>query len=249
MKKEKNIIVLGGGESGTGAAVLAKKKGFNVFLSDKGKIKNKYKRVLKHFEIDFEEQKHSLQKINSADEIILSPGIPREIKLIDDLIKKGIPIISEIEFAGRYTNANIIAVTGSNGKTTTTLLIYHILKTSGLNVGLGGNVGVSFAMQVAEQEFDFFVLELSSFQLDSMFSFKAHIAILLNITPDHLDRYNYSFENYAYSKFRITRNQTKNDVFIYNADDKFICKMIEKQSIKSKLLPVSLKEKNYREGG
>lgn len=248
MKKKKNIVVLGGGESGVGAAVLAKKKGFNVFLTDKGKIKDKYKRVLKHFEIDFEEQKHSLQKVNAADEIIISPGIPREIKMVKNLLEKGVSVISEIEFAKRFTKAKIIAITGSNGKTTTTLLIYHILKKAGLNVGLGGNVGFSFAMQVAQNNYNYYVLELSSFQLDSMFSFKADIAILLNITPDHLDRYDYIFENYAKSKFRIVRNQTKNDAFIYNADDKTISKIIENQNIKSKLIPFSLMEMNYREG-
>lgn len=248
MEKKKNIVVLGGGESGVGAAVLAKKKGFYVFLTDKGKIKDKYKRVLKHFEIDFEEQKHSLQKVNVADEIIISPGIPREIKMVKNLLEKGISVISEIEFAKRFTKAKIIAITGSNGKTTTTLLTYHILKKAGLNVGLGGNVGFSFAMQVAQHNYDYYVLELSSFQLDSMFDFKADIAILLNITPDHLDRYEYNFENYAKSKFRIVRNQTKNDAFIYNADDNTISKMIESQDIKSKLIPFSLMDMNYEEG-
>lgn len=248
METKENIVVFGGGESGTGAAVLAKQKGFNVFLTDKGKIKDKYKRVLKHFEIDFEEQKHSLPKINSADEIILSPGIPREINLIRNLIDKGVPVISEIEFAWRFTDAKIIAITGSNGKTTTTLLTHHILKNAGLNVGLGGNVGLSFAMQVAQHNYDYYVLEISSFQLDSMFDFKADISILLNITPDHLNRYENIFENYAESKFRISRNQTKNDAFIYNADDKTISKMIEKQDIKSKLIPFSLIDMNYEEG-
>jgi len=248
MKKKKNIVVLGGGESGVGAAVLAKKKGFNVFLTDKGKLKDKYKRVLKHFEIDFEEQKHSLQKVNAADEIIISPGIPREIKMVKNLLEKGVSVISEIEFAKRFTKAKIIAITGSNGKTTTTLLIYHILKKAGLNVGLGGNVGFSFAMQVAQNNYNYYVLELSSFQLDSIFSFKADIAILLNITPDHLDRYDYLFENYAKSKFRIVRNQTKNDAFIYNADDKTISKIIENQNIKSKLIPFSIMDMNYEEG-
>mgnify|MGYP001260942153 FL=1 len=248
MEKKKNIVVLGGGESGVGAAVLAKKKGFNVFLTDKGKIKDKYKRVLKHFEIDFEEQKHSLQIVNAADEIIISPGIPREIKMVKNLLEKGVSVISEIEFAKRFTKAKIIAITGSNGKTTTTLLTHHILKKAGLNVGLGGNVGFSFAMQVAQNNYDYYVLELSSFQLDSMFSFKADIAILLNITPDHLDRYEYKFENYAKSKFRIVRNQTKNDAFIYNADDKTVGNMMKSQNIKSKLIPISLMDMNYEEG-
>ncbi|NOY48948.1 MAG: UDP-N-acetylmuramoyl-L-alanine--D-glutamate ligase [Chlorobi bacterium] len=248
MKKTGKIVVLGGGESGTGAAVLAKKKGFEVFLSDKGKIKDKYKRVLKKFEIDFEELKHSLRIINSADEIILSPGIPRYVPFIKDLIDKGVPVISEIEFAARFSSAKLICISGSNGKTTTTLLVYHILKAAGLDVAVAGNVGDSFAMRLAEKDHDFFVLEISSFQLDSMFAFKADFAILLNITPDHLDRYGNKFENYALSKFRITRNQTKNDVFIYNADDETIGKLLETQKVNATIIPFSLEDKAFDRG-
>ena len=196
----KRLVILGGGESGVGTAVLAKKKGFEVFLSDKGKLKESYKDVLSQHEIKWEEEQHTEELILNADEVVKSPGIPDKAPLIKKLLEKKIPVISEIEFAGRYTKAKKICITGSNGKTTTTLLTYHILKKAGLNVGLGGNVGKSFAMQVATQEFDYYVLELSSFQLDGMFEFKADIAILLNITPDHLDRYDYKFENYANSK-------------------------------------------------
>ncbi len=245
MRKAGNIVVLGGGESGTGAAVLARKKGFDVFLSDKGKIKDKYKRVLKKFEIDFEEQKHSLQIINSADEIILSPGIPRYVPFIKALIDKGVPVISEIEFAARFSSAKMICISGSNGKTTTTLLVHHMLKAAGFDVAVAGNVGDSFALQVAEKDHDYFVLEISSFQLDSMFAFKADFAILLNITPDHLDRYGNKFANYALSKFRIARNQTKNDVLIYNADDKTIGKLLETQKVNATIIPFSLEDKAY----
>ena len=248
MERRKKIVVLGGGESGVGAARLAKLKGFDVFLSDKGKIKDKYKRVLRKFEIDFEELKHSVDIIYQADEIILSPGIPRYIKLVAGLIEKAIPVISEIEFAARYTNAKLICITGSNGKTTTTLLTGHIFKKAGYNVGIAGNVGDSFAAQVCENKFDYFVLELSSFQLDSMFEFKADIAILLNITPDHLDRYEYDFSKYADSKFRIIQNQSENDVFIFNADDEVITNRIKTMNLKQKLLPFSLEDNEYSEG-
>ncbi len=215
----KKIAILGAGESGTGAAVLAKKQGFRVWLSDSGKIKAKYKNVLSHFEIAFEEDHHTEEEILTADEVIISPGIPPTIPLVKKIKAKQIPVISEIEFAARYTDARKICITGSNGKTTTTLLTYHILKNAGINVGLAGNVGESFAMQVATQTFDWYVLEISSFQLDSMFEFKADIAIMTNITPDHLDRYDYKFENYVDSKFRITQNQTREDAFIYCLDD------------------------------
>jgi UDP-N-acetylmuramoylalanine--D-glutamate ligase len=215
----KKIAILGAGESGTGAAVLAKKQGFRIWLSDSGQIKEKYKIVLSHFEIAFEEGRHSEAEILNADEVIISPGIPLTSPLVKKIMAIPIPVISEIEFAARYTNARKICITGSNGKTTTTLLIYNILKNAGINVGLAGNVGESFAMQVASQSFDWYVLEISSFQLDSMFEFKADIAILTNITPDHLDRYDYKFENYIDSKFRITRNQAYEDVFIYCLDD------------------------------
>ncbi len=237
------IVVLGGGESGVGAAILAQKEGFEVFLSDRGEIQEKYKNTLLDRGIDFEEKKHSLEKIFEADEVIKSPGIPDSVKMIQELKSKEIPVISEIEFAGRYTSAKIIAITGSNGKTTTTSLLYHILKQDGFNVGLGGNIGKSFAWQVAENEFDFYVLELSSFQLDGIVSFRPDIAILLNITPDHLDRYEYKMENYVDSKFRITMNQTEEDLFIYSKDDQEIEKRIENKEIKSQKRPFSLDEK------
>ena len=248
MEEKQKIVVLGGGESGIGAAVLAKKKGLTVFLSDSNKIKDKYKRVLKHFEIDFEEGGHSVEKLFLASEVIISPGIPLDIPLIINLKKKGIKIISEIEFASRYTNAKTICITGSNGKTTTTLLVYHILNNAGLNVGLAGNIGESFALQVATNNFDYYILEISSFQLDSMYEFRADIAILLNITPDHLDRYDFNFENYARSKFRITQNQQQSDAFIYSADDKTIEQMMKQNDIKARCFPISLNDKDYDEG-
>ena len=215
----KNIVVLGAGESGVGAAILAKKKGYGVFVSDVGKIKEKYKKVLLQYEINFEEGKHTTSLILQADEVIKSPGIPDKVAIISAIEKKGIPVIDELEFAARFTNAVKICITGSNGKTTTTKLIYYILKNAGFNVGLGGNIGESFALKVAENDFDYYVLEVSSFQLDHMYDFKAEIAILTNITPDHLDRYQYQFENYIQSKFRIIQNQTSNDAFIYCDDD------------------------------
>ncbi len=238
----KRLVILGGGESGVGTAVLAQKKGFDVFLSDKGKLKDKYKNVLSKNGIKWEEEKHSENLILNADEVVKSPGIPDKADLIIALHKKGIPVISEIEFAGRYTTAKNICITGSNGKTTTTLLTYHMMQKAGLNVGLAGNVGKSFALQVAENDFDFYVLELSSFQLDGMFEFKADIAILLNITPDHLDRYDYKLENYADSKFRIIQNQTELDAFIYCIDDEVTMKMIETKNIKAKQYPISIKK-------
>jgi UDP-N-acetylmuramoylalanine--D-glutamate ligase len=202
-------VVLGAAESGTGAAVLARKKGLKVFVSDNGTIKPEYKSVLTHFDIEFEEGGHDLQRVLSAEEIIKSPGIPDTVPLITEAHKKGIPVISEIEFAARYTTARMICITGSNGKTTTTLLTGHILKTAGIDVGIVGNVGKSLAMQVAEDDKEVYVIELSSFQLDNMYNFKADIAVLLNITPDHLDRYDNKFDNYVQSKFRILQNQTK----------------------------------------
>ncbi len=231
----KKIAILGAGESGTGAAVLAKKKGFGVWLSDSGKIKEKYKNVLSHNEIAFEEGKHTEAQILDADEVIISPGIPLTVPLVKKIKAKLIPVISEIEFASRYTNARKICITGSNGKTTTTLLIHHILKNAGINVGLAGNVGESFAMQVARHNFDWYVLEISSFQLDSMFDFKADIAILTNITPDHMDRYDYKFENYINSKFRITQNQTHNDSFIYCLDDEVSAAEVGKRKLKAQI--------------
>lgn len=238
----KRLVILGGGESGVGTAVLAQKKGFEVFLSDKGKLKDKYKDVLSKYGIKWEEEKHSEDLILNADEVVKSPGIPDKADLVIALHKKGIPVISEIEFAGRYTTAKKICITGSNGKTTTTLLTYHMMQKAGLNVGLAGNVGKSFAMQVADNDFDYYVLELSSFQLDGMFEFKADIAILLNITPDHLDRYDYKLENYADSKFRIIQNQTELDAFIYCIDDEVTMNTIKTKNIKAKQYPISIKQ-------
>ena len=239
----KRLVILGGGESGTGAAVLGKKQGFDVFLSDKGKINKKYKTVLTKNKIKWEEEKHTSKLILNADEVIKSPGIPDNATLVKQLVQKNIPVISEIEFASRYTKAKKICVTGSNGKTTTTLLIHHMMKKAGLNAGVAGNVGKSFAMQVAENDYDYYVLELSSFQLDGMFDFKAEIAILLNITPDHLDRYDYKIKNYAESKFRITQNQTKRDSFIYCEDDEITNKIVKKRNITAKQYPFSIKKK------
>ena len=236
----KRIVILGGGESGAGAAVLAKKQGFDVFLSDLSEIKPEYKALLDKYEISWEEKQHSEEKILNADEVIKSPGIPEKAPLIKKLLAQGTPIISEIEFAGRYTQAKMICITGSNGKTTTTMLVYHILKNAGLNVGLAGNVGQSLALQVANDSFDYFVVELSSFQLDGMTEFKADIAILLNITPDHLDRYEYNFQNYVDSKFRITQNQTEDDSFIFWENDPVIKAELAKRNIQSTMYPFSI---------
>ena len=235
----KRIVVLGAGESGAGAAVLAKVKGFDVFVSDMSLIKDTYKALLNKYEIEWEDGRHSIEKILNADEIIKSPGIPDTAPVIREIQKEGIPIISEIEFAGRYTHAEMICITGSNGKTTTTLLTYHILKNAGLNVGLAGNVGKSLALQVATENFDYYVIELSSFQLDNMYKFKADIAVLLNITPDHLDRYGYDMQNYINAKFRITQNQTPNDAFIYWNDDPIITKELKAHDLKARLYPFS----------
>jgi len=213
-----NIIILGAGESGVGASILAKKKNFNVFVSDYAQISDNFKNKLINNNINFEENKHSLNIILKADLVIKSPGIPDDSNIIKKIKQNNIPIISEIEFAAKFTKAKMICITGSNGKTTTTLLTYQMFKNAGLNVGLGGNVGISFAKQVAENDFDFYVLEISSFQLDYMRDFKADTAILLNITPDHLNRYNNNFKKYINSKFRITQNQTNKDLFIYNTD-------------------------------
>ena len=235
----KRIVVLGAGESGAGAAVLAKVKGFDVFVSDMSLIKDAYKALLNKYEIEWEDGRHSIEKILNADEIIKSPGIPDTAPVIREIQKKGIPIISDIEVAGRYTHAKMICITGSNGKTTTTLLTYHILKNAGLNVGLAGNVGKSLALQVATENFDYYVIELSSFQLDNMYKFKADIAVLLNITPDHLDRYGYDMQNYINAKFRITQNQTPNDAFIYWNDDPIITKELKAHDLKARLYPFS----------
>ena len=232
-----------------GAAILAQKQGFTVFLSDMGKIKEKYKNVLSNYKIDFEEEKHSTEKILNADLVVKSPGIPDKAPLIIQLKNAGIPVISELEFAGRYTNAKTICITGSNGKTTTTLLLYHILKNAGLNVGLAGNVGKSFAWQVAEEKFDIYVIEISSFQLDGMYDFRADIAILMNITPDHLDRYNYNFQNYIDSKFRIIQNQTKNDFFVVCADDEVTQNEIKKRNITPAIISFGLGEPGENSAG
>ncbi len=239
----KRIVILGGGESGVGAAVLAKKKGMEVFLSEKGKLKDKYKEVLTKYELPYEEGQHTEALILNADEVIKSPGIPDKAELPQKLKKKGIPVISEIEFAGRHTDAKKICITGSNGKTTTTMLTWHMLNKAGLKVGLAGNVGKSFAMQVAEEEFDHYVIELSSFQLDGMYDFRADIAVLLNITPDHLDRYDYQLQNYVDSKFRVMQNQRKEDAFIYCIDDEITSKEVLKKNINAKQYPFSIKQK------
>ena len=237
MKNE--IVVIGGGESGVGAAFLAKKKGINVFLSERNIIENKFKKVLKENNIGYEEGGHTLSKFLNANEIIKSPGIPENIELLNKVKSKKIPIISEIEFAFRFTNSNIISVTGSNGKTTTCSLIFHILKSSGLNVALGGNIGNSFSFLIAENKYDYIVLELSSFQLDNISRFKSFISVLTNLSPDHLERYNYTFKNYINSKFNIVSNHTKNDFFIYNEDDETINYELEKRQIISKKIPFS----------
>lgn len=236
------IVILGAGESGVGSAILAQKQGYAVFVSDLGKIKNKYQEVLSNYSIPFEEGQHSEEKILDAEIVVKSPGIPDTVPLVQKLTGKGIPVISEIEFAGKFTAAKTICITGSNGKTTTTLLTYHILKNAGLNVGLAGNVGKSFAWLVAEEQHDVYVIELSSFQLDGMFDFRADVAVLLNITPDHLDRYGYNMQNYIDSKFRIIQNQTENDVFVYCADDEIIQKEIAKKEIKPACVPFTLEE-------
>ena len=240
----KRVVILGAGESGAGAAILAQKQGFDVFVSDMSIIKDKYKEQLNKYNIAWEEGQHSEEKILNANEVIKSPGIPDKAPIIKKLKEKEIPIISEIEFGGRYTNAKTICITGSNGKTTTTMLIYHILKSAGLNVGLAGNVGDSFALQVAENNYDYYVIELSSFQLDNMYDFKADVAILLNITPDHLDRYDYKMQNYVDSKLRILQNQTANDAFIYWNDDPIISNEIIKRNPQMQLFPFSEEKKN-----
>jgi len=239
---QKKLVVLGGGESGIGAAILGKLKGFDVFLSDRSPISDKYRDVLLRENIKFEEALHTESVILDADEVIKSPGIPDKAPIILALVSKGIPVISEIEFAARYTNARLIAVTGSNGKTTTSLLTYHLLHEAGLNVGLAGNIGESFAWQVAEKNFDYYVLEISSFQLDNSYDFRPSIAVILNITPDHLDRYEYNFQNYVDSKFRIVQNQRPEDHFIYFTDSEVISIELAKRSIPSKKWGISLDE-------
>ncbi|TYB79216.1 UDP-N-acetylmuramoyl-L-alanine--D-glutamate ligase [Bizionia myxarmorum] len=238
----KRLVVLGGGESGVGAALLGKAKGYHVFVSDKGKIKEKYINVLKHHEIEWEAEQHTESKILNADLVVKSPGIPDTVPMVKQLKAKDIQVISEIEFASRYTYATIIGITGSNGKTTTASLTHHVLKQE-LEVGLAGNIGDSFAKQVLEHDFPNYVLEISSFQLDNCTAFKPHIAVLLNVTPDHLDRYNYEFDNYIASKFRIAMNQTSEDYLIYDADDEVIINWLEKHPVQSTLLPFSLVKK------
>jgi UDP-N-acetylmuramoylalanine--D-glutamate ligase len=241
------IVVLGGGESGVGSAILAKVKGFDVFLSDGGKLKESAKDMLNKWEIEWEEGNHSMEKILNANEVIKSPGIPEDVPLILSIKEKGIRIISEIEFAGRYCNAKKICITGSNGKTTTTSLIYYMLKNAGLNVGLAGNIGQSYAYQVATENYDYYVLELSSFQLDGMYEFKADIAILMNITPDHLDRYEFNMQNYINSKFRITQNMKEEDCFIFCQDDPITIGKLNKILLRAQMLPFS-QETEVEEG-
>lgn len=235
----KRIVVLGAAESGAGAAVLAKKEGFDVFVSDMSTIKDEYKKLLNDHEIVWEEGHHTEALILNADEVIKSPGIPENAPMILKIKEKKIPIISEIEFAGRYTHAKMICITGSNGKTTTTSLIYHILKNAGYNVGLAGNIGSSLALQVAEKNYDYYVIELSSFQLDNMYDFKADIAVLMNITPDHLDRYDFKMQNYVDSKMRIIQNQTSEDAFVFWNDDPIVAAELKKYNIKARLCPFS----------
>ena len=234
------LVILGGGESGVGTAILGKQKSFDVFVSDSKSISEKYKQVLLHHEIHFEENQHSENLIFTADVVMKSPGIPEKAPIVKKLLELNIPVISEIEFAGQFTNATIVGITGSNGKTTTTMLTHHILKKAGLNVGMGGNIGKSFAQLVAEESFENYVLELSSFQLDGVENFNNHIAILTNITPDHLDRYDHDFNKYIASKFRITKNQTANDYLIYDADNKAIHQWLQTNTTKATLVPFSI---------
>ena len=238
----KRLVVLGGGESGVGTAILGKQKGYEVFVSDKGEVKETYKNVLLENEIDWEEKQHTEAKILNADVVMKSPGIPDKVALVQKIKGKEIPVISEIEFAAQFTNATIVGITGSNGKTTTTLLTHHLLKDE-INVGIAGNIGDSFAEQVAEGNYDYYVLELSSFQLDGIESFKPHIAVITNISEDHLDRYEYRFENYIASKFRITKNQTAEDYLIYDADDIEIEEYLNSHEVKATLIPFSLTKK------
>ena len=240
---KKRIVVLGGGESGVGSAVLAKVKGFDVFLSDAGTIKPQYRQTLSKFQIEYEEGGHTEEKILCADEVVKSPGIPEENPMVQSIREYRIPIISEIEFAGRYDRAKKICITGSNGKTTTTSLIYYMLKNAGLNVGLAGNIGKSYAYQVATEKFDYYVIELSSFQLDGMYAFKADIAILTNITPDHLDRYQFKMQNYVDAKFRIVQNLTDRECFVFCADDPITAKELDRIVLTAKKLPFTQKKK------
>ena len=243
----KRLVILGAGESGVGTAILGKKKGFDVFVSDFGKIKENYKEVLTINGIKWEEETHTENKILNADVVMKSPGIPDKSAIVKKLIENKIPVISEIEFAAPFTKAKTIGITGSNGKTTTTMLTYHLLKSAGLNVGLGGNIGKSFAWQVADDKYDVYVLELSSFQLDGIINYKPDIAILTNISPDHLDRYEYNYQNYIDSKFRVTMNQTSDDFLIYDADDEAIAEWFKNNKTKAQLIPFSL-TKTFEQG-
>lgn len=243
MENRERIVILGAGESGTGAAILARQKGFDVFVSDAGKIKPFYRDMLDEYHVIYESGGHTERLITNASEVIKSPGIPESAPIVKLLRKKGVQIISEIEFAGRYTNAKKICITGSNGKTTTTSLIHHMMRKAGLNVGMAGNVGRSFAFQVATEGYDFYVLELSSFQLDGMYEFRADIAILLNITPDHLDRYDYNFQNYVDSKFRVSQNLTEDEYFVFCSDDEITIKELEKIVSKAEQLPFAYNKK------
>lgn len=237
------LVILGGGESGVGTAILGKKEGYDVFVSDFGKMNDKYKDVLNQYEIKWEDEQHTEELILNADVVMKSPGIPDKAPIVKKLVEKGIPVISEIEFADQFNQALTIGITGSNGKTTTTMLTYHLLKEGGLNVGLGGNIGKSFAWQVAEEKFDSYVLELSSFQLDGIINYKPHIAIITNISPDHLDRYEYKYENYIASKFRITMNQTEDDYLIYDADDEAISNWLQNNKVRAQLIPFSISKR------
>ncbi len=241
------VVVLGGAESGVGAAVLAKVKGFDVFLSDKGQIKEQYAKTLREWDIPFEEGRHTEDLILNADEVVKSPGIPGTVPMVQKIREKGIRVVSEIEFASRYDSAKKICITGSNGKTTTTSLIYYLLQNAGLNVGLGGNIGKSYAYQVATEHFDYYVLEISSFQLDDIYDFRPDIAIITNITPDHLDRYDHKMENYVAAKFNITRNLTQDDCFIFDSDDEITVGHLSKIVLRCKMLPFS-QEKEVKEG-
>lgn len=241
----KNLVILGGGESGVGAAILGKEKGMNVFLSDYGTIADRYRAVLDEEGIEWEDGRHSMDRILAADEVVKSPGIAPTTPVMKAIAEKGIPVISEIEFAGRYTDAKMVCITGSNGKTTTTLLTYHILKNAGLNVGLAGNVGKSLALQVAREHHDVYVIELSSFQLENMYDFRANIAVILNITPDHLDRYEYKMQNYINAKFRILNNLTPCDAFIYWQDDPVITRQLEQMRTEAQMFPFA----EHREEG
>ncbi len=245
MENRERIVILGAGESGTGAAILARSKGFDVFVSDAGKIKPFYRDLLDEYQVIYESGGHTERLIINANEVIKSPGIPESAPIIKLLRKKEVQIISEIEFAGRYTNAKKICITGSNGKTTTTSLIHHMMRKAGLNVGMAGNVGRSFALQVATEAYDYYVLELSSFQLDGMFQFKADIAIMLNITPDHLDRYDYNFQNYVDSKFRVTQNLTEEEYFVFCSDDEITIKELEKIVTRAEQLPFAYQKKEH----